>query len=1046
MPIGGRKALLAGVAVFIWATGMVFPQQPQAEPGGVTNQAKSSASAAPAFPAFLVSDGHALEGSQGQTLMFFTVTLVPPVVSGQASVAFRTRDNTAVAPSDYQGTSGVLTFSAGEFSKLVPVDVVADTAPEHDETFFLDLMEPLGAGIIDDQGVGTVLNDDQIVDSIVDNSGSSTLSVSDEQIKEGNPGENVSVSFQVGLSAASDSPVKVSYRTVGGTADSDVDYTKTEGVLVFVPGELAKTVKVPVAPDEQDEQDETFELTLSEPINARLGSPSGQGLILDDDEAPQIRINDISGKEGNTGTAGPSFTISLSRPSAREIAVDYRLEEETAKPGDDYEPLGPGTLTFPPGTLTRFIKVIKGDPYFEQDETFSVGLSNPINARISRGVGRATVVNDDPMPWLTVNIGESPEGDEGEREMPITVYLGGGTSEAGISFDYATEDQSAHTPSDYRATSGHLTLSPRAPEGTRLTIGVPIKGDVVPESDERFVLKLSNLQGPATFQLSETTGRIYDDDEGGTILSGQEGTFGGTTHPRLSTKGSHNFERGDVLAVAPFNKVRWMDPKGALIAILGPPSEVAGPITAGMAFDDSGNLYVTTFGQRAVDVYDNQGKWLKRFGATIKNAMRGQLPESLLFDNAGNIFVGLATNRNNDPGAAMVKLDPSGKPTQKLYPMSEARGIDWIDLAEDQCTLFYTSEGKGVKRFDVCKNEQLPDFVSPVLPGAVTYALRVLPDGGVLVADTEMLIRISPLGVPVQTYTVPGSGVPVKSDTLNSSGNQFYAMNLDPDGTSFWTQDMKTGQVYKFDIESGRMLLQFNSPTRDGNIKVGGLAIAGECTEGAGCPTGIKAGTGDGNEKDELTENTDSGSLLPREFNQDVPPPPATTLGPAVSPGTVNVPSSQPVPSDPPAAVAPGQHGQQLLQEPVQQAVQGSQQSQAQASQASQGHQVAPGQAAFAVADKQRAQEQVAEVKEPSAKSNPSVGRSPNTRGGSTYLASARETNSTPSPLFALLPPFLAGFIGLTRPQRRTFPVRPQGVRAMGQTKFRTRPRRHDSR
>ena len=49
--------------------------------------------------------------------------------------------------------------------------------------------------------------------------------------------------------------------------------------------------------------------------------------------------------------------------------------------------------------------------------------------------------------------------------------------------------------------------------------------------------------------------------------------------------------------------------------------------------------------------------------------------------------------------------------------------------------MYYTSEGESVKRYDVCNDTELSDFVSG-LPGEL-YALRLLPTGGLLVAATE---------------------------------------------------------------------------------------------------------------------------------------------------------------------------------------------------------------------------------------------------------------------------------------------------------------------
>jgi hypothetical protein len=52
------------------------------------------------------------------------------------------------------------TFQPGQTSKTVTVSVRGDRTPEADETFFLNLANSQGATILDDQGLGTIQNDD----------------------------------------------------------------------------------------------------------------------------------------------------------------------------------------------------------------------------------------------------------------------------------------------------------------------------------------------------------------------------------------------------------------------------------------------------------------------------------------------------------------------------------------------------------------------------------------------------------------------------------------------------------------------------------------------------------------------------------------------------------------------------------------------------------------------------------------------------------------------------------------------------------------------
>jgi len=68
----------------------------------------------------------------------------------------------AAAGSDYESTSGSLTFLPGETIKTITVVVKGDKLREASETFFVDLFAPsVNAWISDSRGVGTILDDNR---------------------------------------------------------------------------------------------------------------------------------------------------------------------------------------------------------------------------------------------------------------------------------------------------------------------------------------------------------------------------------------------------------------------------------------------------------------------------------------------------------------------------------------------------------------------------------------------------------------------------------------------------------------------------------------------------------------------------------------------------------------------------------------------------------------------------------------------------------------------------------------------------------------------
>ena len=103
---------------------------------------------------------------------------------------------------------------------------------------------------------------------------------------------SAALNFQVRLSRplAGDETVTLKYNTLDATARKNEDYDATTGELIFLPGDVEKSISVMIHADTVQEQDETFQLVLSDVTNARFESDRATGLIVDRRHtvAPQI--------------------------------------------------------------------------------------------------------------------------------------------------------------------------------------------------------------------------------------------------------------------------------------------------------------------------------------------------------------------------------------------------------------------------------------------------------------------------------------------------------------------------------------------------------------------------------------------------------------------------------------------------------------------------------------------------------------------------------------------------------------------------------------
>src|SRR5205085_2898864 len=89
----------------------------------------------------------------------------------------------------------------------------------------------------------------------------------------------------------------------------------------------------------------------------------------------------------------------------------------------------PTTLTFGPGETSKQVTASgNGDTVFESDETFSLHLSSPAGAALSDDTGTATIVNDDPVTYLSVKDHSANEGNSGTTIANFTVTRSGNTT------------------------------------------------------------------------------------------------------------------------------------------------------------------------------------------------------------------------------------------------------------------------------------------------------------------------------------------------------------------------------------------------------------------------------------------------------------------------------------------------------------------------------------------------------------------------------------------------------------------------------------------
>ena len=436
--------------------------------------------------------------------------------TGSVDVTFATADGTATAGEDFVGQTGTLTFADGVTSQTITVAITDDTDDEADETFTVSLSGPTSGatlGTVTSSTVTIVDNDDVMVPV------PGTFSISPATVSVNEDGGTAT--FTVTRTGGSDGDVMVDFATADGTATAGSDYTAQTGTLNFADGVTTQTITVAITDDAAQENDETFTVAISNATGgAGLGTTtSSTATILDNDNATPIPgVLSISPATVSVDEDGGSVTFTVTRTTGSDgaVAVDFATANGTATAGSDYT-AQTGTLNFADGETSQTITVaITDDAIDENDETFTVAISNATGGATLGTVttSTATIVDNDVDPVLvpgTLSIAPaSTSVNEGAGTVTFTVNRTGG-SDGAVSVDFATANGTATAGADYVAQSDTLNFA----DGViSQTITVAITDDADDEANENFTVSISNATGGATLgTVTSSTATIIDNDD-----------------------------------------------------------------------------------------------------------------------------------------------------------------------------------------------------------------------------------------------------------------------------------------------------------------------------------------------------------------------------------------------------------------------------------------------------------------------------------------------------------------------------------------------------
>ncbi|MCY4530593.1 MAG: hypothetical protein OXD46_16395, partial [Chloroflexi bacterium] len=448
-------------------------------------------------------------------------------------------------------TPATVTFAAGESTATLSVSTSDDDVDEMDGSITATLLQPYGC--TDDQHcyaigeyVGSPWEIVEVTTAVTDNDYIlPNVSIADGSGKE----VDGSIEFTVSLDAPNTQEVSsVDWATEqDGTdtaATSGTDFTAASGTVNFAIGETEKVITVTLTDDELDEDDETFNVTLSNPQNATIVDGTASGTIIDNEVSMAVIWISTPGSV----VEGEDVVFRAKRIPPREAGAtesaddpcydattcfDYdgeapntalTIKVSVTQEGDVISGAAPATLTFQPGSSFAHLTI----PTVDDATVEATGI---VTAEILNGPGYsplhgAQVETTELLPTqsrtvhdndLTFSI-DDVEGNETLSTLDFTVSLNAAAPE-NVSIDVTTVDGEATSHAnvtatsvgkDYEAKASTLTFA--TGEQTK-TFAVTLTDDTIFEDQESFEVRLSNQPEHSTLVDGTGVGTILDNEE-----------------------------------------------------------------------------------------------------------------------------------------------------------------------------------------------------------------------------------------------------------------------------------------------------------------------------------------------------------------------------------------------------------------------------------------------------------------------------------------------------------------------------------------------------
>ena len=330
-------------------------------------------------PVVSITAGPGVTEGAGAT---FTVTAVPAPATALDVAVTITQDG------DYGAATGTRTVTIPTTGSVsFTLATTDDATDEPDGSVTATVNDSSGYTVSTTHSAGTV--------NVADNDVPQISITAGQGVSEGG---DAGFTLTAVPAPAADLPVTV---TVTQTGDHGAA-TGTRTVTIPTTGSVSFTVAT--TDDTTDESDGSVTATVDDSSGYTVSNTQGTGTvnIADNDDPPTtsaatVSVADATGSEADWAV---DFTVTLSEASNEEVRVRFTTWNWSGLTGRakiwlDYQSTE-RTIVFAPGQTEQTVTVwLIDDHRPEPDEYFTVELTNPQGATISRGAATGTITDDD---------------------------------------------------------------------------------------------------------------------------------------------------------------------------------------------------------------------------------------------------------------------------------------------------------------------------------------------------------------------------------------------------------------------------------------------------------------------------------------------------------------------------------------------------------------------------------------------------------------------------------------------------------------------------